>query len=99
MSSPTPYFTKTIKSAHTFLSRWKGADAEMWELTKYHKSLDIVIRRQGENENLLIACLGPITIKGPIKWMNCDLQVTATTLPGGRETGFLVADVSVGLEV
>jgi hypothetical protein len=73
--------------------------AEMWELTISHKTLVVLIRREDKPGNLLIACIEPVMISGPVKWMNCDLRVTTTTLPGSQETGFLVADDSVGLEI
>jgi hypothetical protein len=93
------YFEKIIKSSRTFLSRWNGGTAEMWELTTSLKTLDVLIRREDKPGNLLISCGDPITIRGPVKWMNCDLRVTTTTLPGGQETGFLVADDSAGVEI
>ena len=99
MNTNNPYFEKTIKSAHTFLSRWNGAIAEMWSLTPSIKTLRVLIYRMDTPGNLLIACIDPIMIKGPVRWMNCDLRVRTTTLPGGQETGFLVADDLAGVEI
>jgi len=73
--------------------------AEMWELTISLKTLAVLIRSEGKPGNLLIACIDPIMIRGPVRWMNCDLRVTTTTLPGGQETGFLVADDLAGVEI
>jgi hypothetical protein len=93
------YFEKIIKSSRTFLSRWNGSLAEMWELTTSLKTLRVLIRREDKPGNLLISCGDPVTIRGPVKWNNCDLRVTMTTLPGDQETGFLVADDSAGVEI
>jgi hypothetical protein len=106
MNTNDPYFEEVIKSSRTFLSRWNGAwaDIDMWSLTPSLKTLRILIRRVDPPGNLLpgnllISCIDPITIKGPVRWNNCDLRVTTTTLPGSHETGFLVADDSAGLEI
>ena len=71
--------------------------AEMWELTTSLKTLRVLIRREDKPGNLLISCIGPVTIKGPVRWNNCDLRVT--TLPGSRDARFLVADDSAGVEI
>lgn len=73
--------------------------AEMWELTISHKTLRVLIRCEDKPGNLFIACIEPVMIKGPVRWNNCDLRVTTTTLPGGQETGFLVADDLAGVEI
>ena len=99
MNTNNPYVEKIVKSSRTFLSRWNGGMAEMWELTTSIKSLRVLIRREDKPGNLLISCLDPVMIKGPIRWNNCDLRVTTTILPGGQETGFLVADDSAGVEI
>jgi hypothetical protein len=99
MNTNNPYSEKVIKSSRTFLSRWNGGMAEMWELTISHKTFVVLIRREDKPGNLLIACVEPVMIRGPVRWVNCDLRVTRTTLPGGQETGFLVADDSAGVEI
>jgi hypothetical protein len=104
MNTNNPYFEEIIKSSRAFLSRWNGACIEMWSLTPSLKTLRILIRRMDPPGiplpgNLLISCLAPVMIKGPVRWKNCDLRVTTTTLSDGKETGFLVADDSAGLEI
>jgi hypothetical protein len=104
MNTSNPYFEEIIKSSRAFLAWWNGAWADIWELTPSLKTLRILIRRVDPPGiplpgNLLISCIDPVTIKGPVRWNNCDLRVMTTTLPGGQETGFLVADDSVGLEI
>jgi hypothetical protein len=72
--------------------------AEMWELTISHKTLRVLICREDKPGTLLISCIEPVMIKGPVKWKNCDLRLTRL-LPGSRDAGFLVADDSAGLEI
>lgn len=93
------YSEKNLKSARTFLSRWKGADAELWELTISHKSLRILIRRHAIEGNLLISCLDPIAIQGPVRWEDCDIQIASKVLPGGQEPGYFVSDRTAKLEI
>ena len=71
----------------------------MWELTSSHKSLRVLIRRQDAPGNLLISCLEPLAIKGQVRWLNCDLNVTTTRLAGTDELGFTLSDNSTGFEV
>jgi hypothetical protein len=98
MNTNNPYVEKIIKSSRTFLSRWNGGMAEMWELTISHKTLDVLIRREDKPGNLLIACIDPVMIKGPVRWKNCDLRVTPI-LPGSLDARFLVADDSASVEI
>ena len=93
------YFDRTIKSAMTFLSRWKGANAEMWELTTSHKSLGILLRRENEGKNLLLACLDPLTINGSIKWLDCNLRIETETRGKIGETVVRVLDDAAGVEI
>lgn len=99
MSANSPYFRGILKSATTFLSRWKGSTGEMWELTSSHKSLRILLRREGLPGNLVIACLDPLMINGSVKWCNCDLRVETTTRNEDGETVFRIVDEAAGIEV
>jgi len=92
---------KRIKSAETFFSRWTGATAVMHELTTSIKQLRLVIRREGQSRdsNLVIACIDPVFIKGPIWWRNCKLGVEAAQLPNSDEIGYRVFDEAANLEV
>ena len=101
MSFPTQeaYFAKTLKSCATFLARWKGADAVMWELTSSHKTLRLVLTEAGRAGNLALSCIDPVSIRGPVRWTSSDLSVTRIRLPALDEDGYLVADAVAGLEV
>jgi hypothetical protein len=93
------YFEKILKSCETFLARWRGASAAMWELTVSHKTLRILLTRGDAEGNLLLACLDPVTICGAVQWANADVSVSRTTLPGTDEEGFVVRDAAARLEI
>jgi hypothetical protein len=99
MNTGSSYFEKVIKSTSTFLSRWSGTDAELWELTASHKCLRILLSRKNSSGNLLIACIDPLMIKGPIRWNRAALRVSVIEARAGNETSFVVTDPSVNLEV
>jgi hypothetical protein len=100
METKNPYFEKTLKSARTFFSRWKGSSGEMCELTSSHKTLRIVIRNDKKSgSNLLVACIDPYLIRGPVRWPNCDLRAETTVLVQGGETLFRVVDDLACVEI
>lgn len=99
MREPRSFDEKNLKSVRTFLSRWGDAHAQMYELTVSIKSLRLVIHRPNSPGNLLLACLGPIFIKGPVRWQNCDVQVDLVSLPDNEGMGYRVYDETVGFEV
>jgi hypothetical protein len=97
VSSPRAiYRERTLKSAATFLSRWVDADALMWELTVSIKRLRIVLTEQDRSGNLVIACLDPAWISGPVRWPRARIEVTDDGRPDGE---FLVRDPAAGLDV
>jgi hypothetical protein len=87
---------KVLQACATFLSRWRGASGEMWELTRSHRSLRLVLSRGGADGNLVLACLDPSWIAGPVRWDNADIAVTREPGPDGE---FRVVDTGVGLDV
>ena len=93
------FFEKTLKASATFLARWRGADAELWQLTYSHKSLTIVLRRKGEPGNLVIACIDPLRIHSPVRWMDADLAISRCPLPDEKEDGFMIVDKKADVEI
>ena len=93
------YFEKTLRSARTFLTRWHGADGELWELTPSHRSLRILLRRLSGEGNLLIACVDPQRIAGPVRWKNSNFEIHIRQLQLTDDHGFCLVDPDSGLEV
>ena len=98
MNEPNTHRDKLLKSSATFLARWRGASALMWQLTISHKTLDIVLSREGHDGNLMISCLDPSRIQGPIRWKNADIAILPFQSTDG-EDGYLVIDHNAGLEI
>jgi hypothetical protein len=99
---PTPqeqYFEKILKSSATFLGRWQGSRAEMRELTVSHKSLRLVLTRDDQPGNLVLSCLDPSWIQGPIRWSDAKISVTGATMPDTGEAGFLVTDNLANMKI
>ena len=99
MKRDRAYLEKTLKSARTFLVRPQGFNAEMWDLTISHKTLHILIQSQERQRNLLIACIDPKNIKGPVSWENCQIDVSIVMLSNKEGLGISVQDVSSSFEV
>jgi hypothetical protein len=93
------YFDGILKSGSTMLARWQGASAEMWELTRSHRTLRIVLLRKGISGNLLLSCLEPVRLRGPARWEPADITIARTHLPDGLEDGFRVADDKADMEI
>ena len=59
----------------TLLSRWRGSHAQLTELRASHRALRIVLRREGHNGYLSIACIDPLTIHAPVEWSDAHITV------------------------
>jgi hypothetical protein len=66
---------KHLKTLRTFLNRWRGGTARLWEFQAAHCHLTIRIERSGEHGNLHVICLGPEFIRGPVQWDDCVPEV------------------------
>src|SRR5215510_1014266 len=77
----------------TLLRRWDGSIARMWCLTISHRTLLIRLEQNGQDGNLLIACIEPEFIHGPTEWMDSHVEIER------RVEGFLVKDERASLEV
>lgn len=93
------YDEKLLKSAATFLSRWNGVAAELFELTSSHRTLTILLRDRGREGNLLLACLEPKYIQGPTRWAPCQIRVSVIDAKRARDRLIEVCDDSVGMVV
>ena len=100
MSKPQDeYLEKVIRICATFLERWKDSNAIMWELTASHKSLRVVLTRGEEGDgNLLLSCLDPRRVRGPVRWQHSNLSVSRASLDASDE-GFVVRDSGADVEI
>src|SRR5688572_6372536 len=78
----------------TLLSRWRGAHARMVELTESIRTLSIKLRREEQPGHLLVACVYPLFVHGPIEWSDADITVA---LHG--TDGFVVTDSRADVRV
>ena len=98
-SQEDSFFDKTLKSSATFLGRWQGVHAELRELTSSHKTLRILLSRIGQKGNLLIACIDPIRLRGPVRWENSQIAISRCPLPGEPGDGFAIIDPTADVEI
>jgi hypothetical protein len=78
----------------TMLHRWRGGQAIMLELTSSHKSLTIRVKQEGRPGNVIVACVGPRHIHGPVYWENACIEIRRID-----ETGYLVYDAGADVEI
>jgi hypothetical protein len=88
-----------MKSIATFLERWNGGDAQLWEYQAAHCALTVRITATEKKGNLHLVCLGPEYITGPVSWHNCRLEVFDAISLQSSDMGYLIVDPSVGFEV
>ncbi|MBI1924939.1 hypothetical protein HYR99_11920 [Candidatus Poribacteria bacterium] len=93
------YREKQMKSFSTFIKRWNGGDAKLWEYRAAHCSLTIRITFKNKPGNLHLSCLGPEYIQGPVFGENCQLEVISDIPLKDGETGYLVLDKGAGFFV
>jgi hypothetical protein len=93
------YSEKILKSATTFLSRWNGADAELWELTVSLRTLSVLIRHLEQPGNLVIACIDPQFIRSSLRWQNCQLRASRVERYDGERDGFGLYDDVADVEI
>ncbi len=86
------HFTeRLLKTIDTFLARWNGGHATIWEYRKSHSALTIRITKPGQSGNLHISCLGPDHIRGPFSWSDCELKTSKLTTDAS-EPWFVLED-------
>jgi hypothetical protein len=78
----------------TLLNRWRGSHAQITGLTDSHRTLRIVLRREGQNGHLLISCVYPLTIHAPVEWVGANM---VNELHGSEE--FVVSDLSADVRI
>jgi hypothetical protein len=99
MRAPHEFRTKQMKKLQTFLARWQGGKARVWEFQAGHCSLTLRIEIEGKRGNLHIVCLGPESIHGPVAWENSHFEVIDNVVIRGQEDGYILRDKAAGFEV
>ena len=92
------YYETTIASARTMLRRWRGSPVRVWSLSSSHPTLTVVLGESPhDGKNLVVMCIGPRWVAGPLSWFNGDLEVSVAG--EGQERGFVVSDRTALFEV
>jgi hypothetical protein len=78
----------------TLLGRWAGAWATMSELTDSHRTLRIVLTQDSRAGRLVVACIDPLFIHGPVQWPKAHIGVA---LHG--DDGFVVTDTAADVRI
>jgi hypothetical protein len=78
----------------TFLRRWRGATAQLADLSLSHPTLIILLRRLGQSGNLVIGCIGPTRIHAPHRWDDCDIEISVNA-----DGGFWVLDHKADVKI
>ena len=95
----TVALTKHLKTLWTFLNRWRGGTARLWEFQAAHCHLTIRIERSGKSGNLHVICLGPEFIHGPVQWDRCDFAVHRESEQRDRPERYILRDIHANFEV
>jgi hypothetical protein len=94
----TDYAARIVKSAATFLGRWRGATAHLRELTSSHQTLRIELyRASDQNECLQLACIEPSLIRAPILWEQSDVHVAH--VGDAPDPYFVITDAVADVEI
>lgn len=99
MSTPQEFRAKQMKKLQTFLNRWQGGKARLWEFQAGHCHLTLRIDLEGHPGNLHIVCVGPEFLHGPVAWENCHFEVVDNVVMRGGEDGYILRDQAAGFEV
>ena len=92
------YLETLVRKTASMVDRWQGRRARMLELTRSHPTLRIVIGDDTYGKNLLIACLDPLYVCGPVRWESSAIALEPLQLDSG-EQGIAVVDKDHGVRV
>ena len=74
--------TEILRHFPTLLARWRGADAQLREMTLSHRTLRLFLQSPNRNGFLLVACIDPLHIEAPVSWTNACLEITVDDRDG-----------------
>jgi hypothetical protein len=90
MEHPHP----NLKHVTSLLSRWRGADAKLWEYSVSHKSLIIRLTSSSRAGNLHLRCGDVESISALTAWSDAQVEVQVRD-----EGSYLISDVNAGLRI
>lgn len=93
-----PYLEELIARTENLVRRWHGRNATMQELTKSHSILTVVILGKDRGENLVIYCISPEHICGPVNWPDSAIQMITVQLVAGTP-GVALVDERSGVRI
>lgn len=64
-----------IRHFPTILARWRGGDAQLWNITTSHPTLVILVIKEELAGCLIIHCSVPRRIEAPRTWKDCEFMV------------------------
>ena len=88
---------KRFKSFYTFLKRWNGGEAIIWDYNRSHSCLTIRITSKTREGNLHLICLGSERVSGPFKWNNCSFEIY--DISSDEEPVFALIDETVNFRI
>ena len=94
----TTYRETLVRKTASMVVRWHGHRARMLELTTSHATLRIVVGDDTYGKNLLISCIDPLYICGPVRWEDSAITLEAPQLDSGEE-GIAIIDMANGVRV
>lgn len=92
------YLKTLISKNSTILERWTGGQARMLELTRSHATLTVVVDGEEYGRNLVLACLEPKYVCGPVSWSDSAIELKVTRLDDGSD-GIAVIDDKNGVRI
>ena len=92
------YLDELIARTKILIGRWHGHNASMRELTGSHPTLSVVVLGKYREMNLVIYCISPEYICGPVKWPDSAIQIIPVQLVGGT-IGVALVDERSGVRV
>ncbi|WP_131818106.1 hypothetical protein [Planctopirus hydrillae] len=79
------YLEEQIARTKTMVQRWHGCDAKMYELSRSHRTLTIVICGHECGKNLVVSLMEPLFINGPTSWAENEASIVTVTLETGNQ--------------
>lgn len=74
-NSSNEYYDKKIRSAQTFLSRWKNSNGKIWDFQSSLLNITLRFEKDDFKGNFHFICIEPFEIHGSFKWKSEELII------------------------